>query len=520
MWHNSEPSKPEKPSVTALLFATCPSPDIYSRGKQNTDSTKGMMKMNKALDTYREYIKGKKLAVIGAGISNRPLLEWLYPMNPDITVFDMMKEEDERLRKIKDHFDKQEIQLTWITGDGYLDHLQGFDIIFRTPKMHLDLPQLIREKEKGAVIDSEIALFAHLCPAPIYGITGSDGKSTTTTLISLILEAAGHKVFTGGNIGTPLIGRIGEVQAQDRVVLELSSFQLMDMEEEIDVAVITNVIPNHLDFHKDFDEYVEAKKNIFKYQGKDKILVLNAQDPMSVLFKRESKSELRLFNVRPTDRASAWREEDKLWLSYPAGSPPRYIMDETQVLLPGSFNLENLLAAASATAGDVPLSAVKEVGESFRGVPHRMELVGIHEGVRWFNSSVDSSPSRTIKTLSAFRERNESLILITGGQDKNSDYTGLGRAIARTSNRIIISGENAGQIESILKEESARAGVPYEDLSISRTDSYEEAVQLARTMAFPGDAVLFSPAGTSYDRYHHFEERGNHFRKMVEKLAE
>ncbi|NLB50756.1 MAG: UDP-N-acetylmuramoyl-L-alanine--D-glutamate ligase [Clostridiaceae bacterium] len=475
--------------------------------------------MKTSLDQFIRDLTGRRIAVIGAGISNRPLIKWLYQFNRDITVFDMMSDRDPRLGKIRDSMSLQGIEPHWHTGEGYLDKLTGFDLIFRTPKMKLDLPQLIREREQGAVITSEIALFTELCPAPIYGITGSDGKTTTTTLISLMLEEGGHRVFTGGNIGTPLLDKIERISPADRVVLELSSFQLMDMLPLIHRAVITNIIPNHLDFHLDFDEYIEAKKNIFRVQGVLDALILNAKDPVSSAFQRLAKGQLRLFNSAPHDRlTTSGRDQGRLWLKQ-AGQELEDLLHEEEVILPGAFNLENILAAAAATAGDITPEAVRLVARSFKGVEHRIELVRELDGVRWYNSSVDSSPDRTRKTLEAFSDRKQPLILIAGGQDKNSDYTGLGQAMARAGRRFILTGENAALIEQVLKDESQLAGVNFKDIRVEIVSDLEEAVRKARKLASPDDSVLLSPAGTSYDRYQNFEERGNHFKQLVRDLS-
>ena len=474
--------------------------------------------MKTSLEAFKQFLAGKRVAVIGAGISNRPLIRWLFPLNRDVTVFDRMDSGDSRLIAIQDSLSLQGISLDWHTGESYLDKLTGFDLIFRTPKMKPDLPELIRERQRGAVITSEIALFTELCPAPIYAVTGSDGKTTTTSLIGLMLEEGGHRVFTGGNIGTPLLDQIETIGPTDRVVLELSSFQLMDMLPVIQGAVITNIIPNHLDFHTDFGEYVEAKKNIFRAQGILDRLVLNARDPVSSAFQNEAKGELAWFNIKEAGRAvTAWREKGQLWIRTSPHSQ-EVLVNEEEVLLPGSFNLENILAAAVVTAGDIPLDAVRRVARSFRGVEHRIEWIRELDGVRWYNSSVDSSPDRTKKTLEAFRDRNEDLVLITGGQDKNSNYTGLGRAIAETTGRIILCGQNAGLILESIKQECGSVNLVFEDLQILHADDYEEAVRIAREMAMPGDAVLLSPAGTSYDRFQDFDERGRHFKELVRKL--
>lgn len=473
--------------------------------------------MNTKLQSFMDRIKNKKIAIIGAGISNRPLISWLYPFNQDLTVFDMLESDDARLQKTQNDFKNEGIHLHWITGKDYLDQLQGFDLIFRTPKMRLDTPPILRELDKGVEITSEIKLFTELCPAPIYAVTGSDGKTTTTTLISEILKEAGHTVYTGGNIGTPLLDQIAKIRPEDRVVLELSSFQLMDMAPNPKVAVITNIIPNHLDFHLDFAEYIDAKKNMILHQTNDSALVLNAGDPVSFGLKTISKAELRFFNNQDKDLTTAYREGKALWLQK-ADEAPKHIVDERDILLPGSFNLDNILAAALATLDDVPLEAVERVAKTFKGVPHRMELVKDLHDVRWYNSSVDSSPMRTIRTLSAFEERHLPLILITGGQDKNSDYTGLGQAILKATNRIILCGQNAELIRHTIEEESAINEYDFSALQLIEVNDYEEAVQLAARWSMPGDAVLLSPAGTSYDRFHHFEERGEYFRDLVTSL--
>ncbi len=475
--------------------------------------------MKASLSHFKEFIKNKRIAVIGAGISNRPLIRWLYPLNSDITVFDMMESDNERLLKVQEDLHGDGIKLKWSTGALYLDKLTGFDLIFRTPRMRTDLPALEQERKCGAIVTSEIALFMELCPAPIYAVTGSDGKTTTTTLISLILKEAGYRVFTGGNIGTPLLDQIADIKSTDRVVLELSSFQLMDTLPVVDHAVITNIIPNHLDFHIDFQEYIDAKKNLFQAQASLGSLTLNARDKVSAPFVSEAKGETRFFNAPSHEKcATAWQENGSLYLRRSRDSESELIVRESDVLLPGHFNLENLLAAAITTAHDVPVEAVNVVAKTFKGVAHRIELIREHNHVRWYNSSVDSSPSRTMKTLAAFRERYEQPVLIAGGQDKNSDYSGLGEAILSTTSKIILTGQNADLIEGIIHLEAEKAGVDLATITLVKVDNYEDAVAEACKLANSGGAVVLSPAGTSYDKFHHFEERGEYFRKLVEAL--
>jgi UDP-N-acetylmuramoylalanine--D-glutamate ligase len=478
-----------------------------------------IMAQKMTLNAWHEALRDHKIAVIGAGISNRPLLRWLAPQSDRITVFDRMDPNDPRMRAIRHAFDDEGLRFQWSLGPDYLRRLHGFDVIFRTPKMDLQLAELIAERERGAVITSEIAVVCDASPAPVTAVTGSDGKTTTTTLIGKMLEAAGHTVHVGGNIGTPLIDRIDRIRPTDRVVLELSSFQLMDMLPVIDRAVITNIVPNHLDFHRTFEEYVNAKKNIFRAQSPAGILVLNAQDAVSAPFNREAKGEVRYLNAPRTGRmCTARRENDALWLDDPIRDTRTKIINVDEVRLPGDFNLENIMAATLATYGDVYWDAVRRVARTFAGVPHRMEWVRNVDGVDFYNSSVDSSPQRTIKTLGAFRDAGRSIVLIAGGQDKKSDYTGLGQAIAETTDRVILTGQNIDLIRRSIEAECASAGRRPDQMTVLEADDLDRAVTMALELAHPGDGVVMSPAGTSYDRFHHFEERGERFRALVRRL--
>lgn len=474
--------------------------------------------MKTRLADFKAYAADKRIAVIGAGVSNRPLIRWLHAFSPGLSVFDRMEDHDPRLIEIKDTMAGLGINMEWHTGKDYLAGLAGYDLIFRTPGIRADLPELIRERQRGAIITSEIALFTELCPAPLYGVTGSDGKTTTVTLISRILEAGGHRVLTGGNIGTPLLDRIEEIVPDDRVILEFSSFQLMDLLPVVHRAVITHVIPNHLDYHTDFAEYKNCKKNLFRAQGLLDALILNACDPISSEWMVEARGGLRWFNRKMEGPVhSAWREDHHLWVQEPGGQPVR-LMAESEVALPGSFNLENILAAAVATLDDVPLEAIRQVAASFRGVEHRMEWIRELDGVNWYNSSVDSSPDRTRKTLEAFENHWGSMVLIMGGRDKRCDYSGLGRAVCQATDRIVLCGENAPLILKSIREECEGAGRRIDDLQLVQAPGYQEAVLAARKLARKGDVVLLSPAGTSFDRFSNFEERGTHFKALAEEL--
>jgi UDP-N-acetylmuramoylalanine--D-glutamate ligase len=473
--------------------------------------------MENKIAYFKNMLRDKKVAVLGVGISNRPLIRYIANLGAKITAFDMLEQDDPVLTRTREAFAAEGITPEWSVGANYLEGLKGFDIIFRTPKMRWDIPELLAERERGAVITSEMEVFMELCPARMFGITGSDGKTTTTTLISLILKQAGYTVHLGGNIGTPLLDRIDSIQADDMVVLELSSFQLMSMRKSTDVAIITNVTPNHLDVHKDFQEYIDAKKNIYLYQPFFGELVLNASNYVTRSMGPEARGTVRYFSRKDTSfDTGAIMISDTLTWHTPHEDIP--IVAAGDIVIPGKHNVENYLAAITATMPYVKAEHIKQVATTFGGVEHRLELVRELDGVRYYNSSIDTSPTRTKAALHALAERGERVVLITGGKDKKSDYTGLGEAIVSVARKIILCGDNAALIEENLQHECAYNGVQLAELTLVHCDSYEDAVQQAREMAVSGEVVVLSPAGTSYDKFRHFEERGNLFKELVRNL--
>lgn len=475
--------------------------------------------MEDRLQTFRAFLKGKRIAVLGVGISNRPLIRYIHGLGGKITAFDQLAADDPVLSRTRAEFESEGIRLEWSVGPEYLGGLRGFDVIFRTPKMRFDLPQLRAERERGAVITSEMEVFMELCPAEMFGITGSDGKTTTTTLIAMILRHAGYTVHLGGNIGTPLLDRIESIKPQDKVVLELSSFQLMSMRKSPEIAVVTNISPNHLDVHKDYQEYIDAKKNLMLYQPFYGRLVLNADNYATHSLASEARGQVVFFSR--TDNAledgALLRDGVLIWRDSNGDQP---IVKADEILIPGRHNVENFLAAIAATRPYVDADAVAAVARRFGGVEHRLEWVRELDGVRWFNGSIDTSPTRTKAALKAMAERDEKVVLIIGGQDKKSDYTGLGEAILDVSRKIVFCGQNSDLILAVLQRESVYKGVAFDDLKIVRCDNYTDAVAAARRLAEPGEVVLLSPAGTSYDQFRHFEERGNLFKRLVLELPE
>ncbi len=473
--------------------------------------------MKRKIEHFKAFVRNKKIAVLGVGISNRPLIRYLSGIGCSITAFDRLPADDPVIIRTRQEFAAEKIELTWSLGADYLSRLSGYDLIFRTPQMRRDLGELVSERNRGAVITSEMEVFMELCPAPVIGITGSDGKTTTTTLIAMMLEKAGHKVHLGGNIGTPLLDRVETIQTSDQVVLELSSFQLMSMRKSPQTAVITNISPNHLDIHKDYQEYIDAKKNIMLYQPFYGRLILNAANYETRSLAAEAMGEVAYFSRSDhQEKEGAFVRDGQLICRDRSGETA--IMTAGDIMLPGQHNLENYLAAITAVRPYVTVPDMVAVARSFGGVAHRLELVRELDGVRYFNSSIDTSPTRSKAALRALADRGEHAILIMGGKDKNCDYTGLGEAMLAVSRKIIFCGANAGMIDDVLRREAGYAGARYSELQIVHCQDYSEAVQTARKMAEPGEVVVLTPAGTSYDRFRHFEERGDLFRQLVNQL--
>ena len=446
---------------------------------------------------YKQSVKNKKIAVIGIGISNRPLIKFLKEAGANVTAYDKRTKE-----QLGDTFDEMAaLGVKMVLGENYLDNLEG-EIIFKTPGLRFDNPALLAAKKRGAVVTSEMEVFFEVCPAKIIAVTGSDGKTTTTTLIYKILEKSGYKVWLGGNIGNPLLCDTEKMKATDIVVLELSSFQLHTMKKSPAVAVITNITPNHLDMHKDYDEYIDAKKNIMRYQGEGDKLVVNANNEVTAKIGREAKGRLSDFSSKQDAYITLKNGE-----IVRGGKPVLKISD---IRIPGMHNVENYMAAIAAVEGLADDSAILEVAKTFNGVEHRIELVRVLDGVKYYNSSIDSSPNRTINTLKVFDKK---VILIAGGKDKGIPYDALGPSLAEKVKILILIGKTADKIEQALngfKKDN--------EVKIIRCTTYKEVVKTAHSIAKDGDIVILSPASTSFDMFSNFEERGNLFKKLVNEL--
>ncbi len=464
--------------------------------------------MNEKLEKFKKEIVSKKVAVLGIGISNTPLIRYLGNLGVSVTAFDMAEKDElgPALKALKG------LDVQYSLGAGYLESLRGFDVIFKTPKVRFDIPELLREAEAGAQITSEMEVFCKLCPAKIFGITGSDGKTTTTTIIYSILKQHGYKCWLGGNIGTPLLDRIDEIKETDMVVLELSSFQLHTMRNRINTAVVTNLSPNHLDVHTSMHEYTDAKRNIFLYQNENDTLVLNYDNKITRDFMAEGPGRVKMFS-RTCDLDDGIILSGKRIVYRHEGSELD-IIGTDDILIPGDHNIENYMAAAAATVDYVKPDDVKSVAGSFRGVEHRNEYVRQINGISFYNDSIGSSPTRTIASIRSFNSR---VILITGGYDKHLPYDEMGTVLAKRVKCLVLVGQTSDKIEKALRDETSRSGSGG-DIPVIRCTTMEDAVRQAFQKAASGDVVLLSPASASFDMYKNFEERGNHFKKIVMEL--
>ena len=456
--------------------------------------------------TFEEYLsslQNKTVAVIGIGVSNQPLIRLLLERGIAVTACD--KKNRETLGIVAEQLEANGCRLR--LGEAYLDGLTE-DVIFRTPGMRPDLPQLAAAVSRGSVLTSEMEVFFEVCPCPKIAVTGSDGKTTTTTIIAELLKRAGKTVHLGGNIGHPLLAETGKMKPEDVAVLELSSFQLMTMTHSPHIAVVTNLAPNHLDVHKDFQEYIDAKENIFTHQSTKDIAVFNADNPYTLEEASRAVGRARLFSRKKELEDGVFLRGDAVIARH--NGEERQVMTTADIKLPGVHNIENYMAAITAVDGLVPDGIIRDFAREFGGVEHRIELIRTRNGVRWYNDSIASSPSRTIAGLNSFKEK---VILIAGGKDKGISYDALGPVINDHVKLLILCGATAGVIRRVTEQ-----AANYDGLEIVDVEDYHQAVALAGSRAQEGDVVILSPASTSFDRFANFMERGRVFKDIVNGL--
>ena len=462
--------------------------------------------MNQSVNRFFDSIKGKTVAFIGIGTSNLPLIRQFAEKGAKVQALD---------RKDFDALGEngvlaKQYGAELILGEHYLDNIDA-DIVFRSPGTPFYKQELVAVRESGKVLTSEMEVFFDLCPCRVIAVTGSDGKTTTTTIISELLKAAGKTVHLGGNIGKPLLPEIENIQADDFAVVELSSFQLISMRKSPEIAVVTNLAPNHLDIHKDMQEYIDSKRNIVLHQNAFSKTVLNLDNEITHSFSADVRGQLCYFSVKQPLSNGAYLNGTTI--CYNDYGKVTEIMDISDIRIPGMHNVENYLAAISAVWGIVDVAVIRKVAAAFGGVAHRAEFVREFKGVRYYNDSIASSPTRTaLGTLSLYQQK---IAIIAGGYDKHIPYEPLGPVINNKVKLLILLGDTAPKIEQAVREAD---NFDASAITILRVNNMEEAVAAAGAHTVEGDIVSLSPASASFGLYKNFEERGNHFKSIVNGL--
>lgn len=456
------------------------------------------------LSEYIDSLRGKTIAVIGIGVSNTPLIKML--LENGVSVMACDRADRESLGETAEMLESMGARLC--LGGGYLDHLDA-DVIFRTPGMRPDVKEFLEAAERGSEVISEMEVFFKVCPCRIISVTGSDGKTTTTSIIAELLRAAGHTVHVGGNIGNPLLCQADDMKESDIAVLELSSFQLMTMKQSPCVAVVTNLAPNHLDVHRDMEEYIEAKRNIYRFQSESDRLVINYDNELTRGFSDDARGKVSFFSRHKRMENGVFLEDGVIYRAEKGEISP--VMESSEIFLPGVHNIENFMAAYAATAGLVDENAMRRVAREFKGVEHRIEYVRTLRGVKYYNDSIASSPTRTIAGLRSFDKK---VILIAGGKDKGVSFEELGPEIIKHVKTLVLTGLTAKKIRAAVEGAEGYRGKP----EIIEVEDFKEAVIAASKSAEPGDTVILSPGSTSFDKFKNFAERGETFKNIVNGL--
>jgi UDP-N-acetylmuramoylalanine--D-glutamate ligase len=460
--------------------------------------------MNEKLDKFNNNIRNKKVAIIGAGVSNLPLISYLNELGCNVTLFD--KKEitlmDENVQEIINN-----ANIKCFTGDNYLDNLEGFDYIFRSPSMLPTNEFLLKEQDRGAIVTTEVEQVIKLAPCKIIGVTGSKGKTTTTTIINNILTNLGYHTYLGGNIGVPLFTKLSEMEKDDIIVLELSSFQLMNMRVSPDVAVVTNITPDHLDIHSSYQEYIDAKKYIFKNQTPEDTLVLNKDDVIVSKFADEALGKIKYFSSSKIRNCYVLNDN---YIEY----NDTKVINTNNLLLKGKHNYLNICAGLNAINALIALDndKLEDIVKKIKSVPHRLEFVREINGVKWYNDSASTTPDKAIAGIKAF---SSNVVLIAGGYDKNIPYESLVQPILDNVSKLILFGDTKNKIYDAVMKEKRKID---SSLQIYVMDTLEEVVDVAYRVSIPGEIVLFSPASASFDMFKNAYQRGDIFKNLVNKI--
>ena len=465
--------------------------------------------VNKKLEDFESNVRGKKVAIVGLGVSNIPLIDYFYEKKANVSIFDnrtIDKIDNDIATKIEKY------NFKYFGGKNNLENLKGFDIIFRSPSAMPFKKEFEEEVKRGAILTTEIEMVLKLSPSTIIGVTGTEGKTTTTTMIYEILKNTGHNSYLGGNIGKPLFTKIKDMRPEDFIVLEMSSFQLMNMEVSPTVSLVTNMYPDHLNIHRSLEEYQEAKKNIFTHQNEDDIVVLNYDNEVTHSFANDAKGKVIFFSSKEKLQNGYIYDNEDGFIKYCEDGKIIPLVNKKDIKLRGIHNYENICAALAVTSKFVDNKDAIEVLKNFKGVEHRLEFVRELNNVKYYNDSIGTSPASTIAGLNAF---DENIVLIAGGSDKGLDYKEIGEAIADKVGTLILCGPTAKKIEdaTLLAMRNTNKSV-----EIFNVKNLQEAVSISKEKSKKGDIVLLSPASASFDAFKNFEERGKKFKEFVNQL--
>lgn len=466
---------------------------------------------NKKLEEFKKEIKNKKIAVLGLGVSNIPAIEFLHKLGAYIYAHDLKDTLGENCESIKD-LENVEFLLDHKCFTG----LNDVDYIVRSPGIKPFTKEIEDAVKNGVILTSEMELFMELCPCKVIGITGSAGKTTVTTLVTELLKSGGYNVWQGGNIGTPLLSKIEEIQKDDIVVLELSSFQLMTMKKSPNISLITNIYEDHLDYHRSFDEYVSAKTNIFSYQGKRDVCIFNFDSEYTDKFikmieNKNIESEILYFSTNCSDIKGAYLKDNYIFLNE-TGKDEQKVISVNQIRLKGNKNYANVCSAICIAHDLVSIENIAKTLKEFKGVEHRLEYVDTKYGVEYYNDSISTTPGKALAALTSFDKK---IILIAGGYDKNLDYSNFGELVIDSVKHVILLGNTTQKIKgAIINNKKYREDI----IKIKEVKTLEQAVKFASEIATNNDIVVMSPASASFDMFKSYKKRGKIFKELVDKL--
>lgn len=471
--------------------------------------------MTSDIKNYLNGLKGKRVAFVGMGVANVPCAKWLASHGAIVYACDKRNKEYIGTEDCKE---MEELGVHFSLGDNYLEVLPEMDLIFRSHGiLPFQNPWIGECIERGQKVTTEMEVFFSLCPAKIIAVTGSNGKTTTTTIISEMLKAAGKKVYLGGNIGKALMPELETIGKDDFAVVELSSFQLLTMGNMVskpDIAVVTNIEITHQDHHTSLDEYVDAKRNVLIYQNPESKAVLNADCDYSIGgrvyhdMRFDIRGSLYEFSIKhPVENGTYMAENGDI--VYSESGKKTIVMNKNDIIIPGMHNVENYCTAITAVWGLVPIDIMKNIAKTFGGVEHRIEFVREFRGVKYYNDSIATSPSRVISGLNAF---NQKIIMICGGSDKGNDMSQMVPLILKKVKLLVLNGATAQKIyDAVLADEN----YPSSGLKIEKTDTMQNALEIAKNNAVSGDIVSLCPACPAFDQFKTFEYRGRAYKKLV-----